>query len=314
MNDEYVKRINAVIQYIKDNSSERITLDELAERSHFSKYHFSRIFTSMVGVTPIAYVNQVRVHKSIQYLTETNRTILDISQLCGFESVSAFNATFKKVYRQTPSEIRTGIRKNSNIPPIVSNNEKELSRPHNYDINESSKSRFLRRIWDMNVSVRELPVYEVAYVRHIGSYLDTHHAWSALGKWAEEHDLTPMSQYFIGISLDDPAVVDESECRYDACVTLPDGFVHKREETEEVVQFKKLSGGSYALYHFYDTVDKLAIAYQSLFGQWLPNSEYEPDDRHCLEFCMNDPAHDKEGKCKVDLYIPIKKRTLIERG
>ncbi|WP_233281156.1 GyrI-like domain-containing protein [Paenibacillus algicola] len=40
----------------------------------------------------------------------------------------------------------------------------------------------------------------------------------------------------------------------------------------------------------------------------LLNSEYDADDRPCLEFCINDPAKDKEGKCKVDLYIPIKKR------
>ncbi|SMF90301.1 transcriptional regulator, AraC family [Paenibacillus uliginis N3/975] len=302
MNNEYVKRMNAVIQYIKDNSSERITLEELAEHSNFSKFHFSRIFTSIVGVTPIAYVNQVRLHNSIQYLTDSDRTILDISQLCGFESVTTFNTAFKKFYNRTPSEVRASGSNNSNISLIVSNNEKELFHPLNYDEHRKI-SHFLRRIWDMNVTIKELPAYEVAYVRHIGSYLDTHLAWSVLGKWANEHQLTPMSQYFIGISLDDPATVEESECRYDACITLPEDFVKKNTD---VVQFKTLSGGTYALYNFYDTVDKLAIAYQSLFDQWLPNSEYDSDDRPCLEFCMNDPANDQEGKCKVELYIPIR--------
>ncbi|WP_310735627.1 GyrI-like domain-containing protein [Cohnella herbarum] len=59
---------------------------------------------------------------------------------------------------------------------------------------------------------------------------------------------------------------------------------------------------------FYDTIDKLGIVYQSIFGQWLPNSEFDPDDRDCLEFCMNNPFEDPEGKAKVDLYIPIKAR------
>jgi len=303
MRNEYVERINTVIQYIKENNSRRLTLDELAERSNFSKFHFSRIFTSIVGVTPIAFVNQVRLQKSVHYLADTSRTILDISQLCGFESVTTFNTAFKKHFNRTPSEVRAILSKNSNISLILSKKQEELSDPLGYY--ERNRSNFLRRIWNMNVQVIELPEYEVAYVRHVGSYLDTHLAWSKLGIWASENDLSPINQYFIGISLDDPNTVEEFACRYDACVTIPKGF-HKENHGD--IQFKKLPGGLFALYQFYDTIDKLAIAYQSLFGQWLPNSEYEADDRPCLEFCMNDPANDKEGKCKVDLYIPIKKR------
>ncbi|MFB9274463.1 GyrI-like domain-containing protein [Cohnella cellulosilytica] len=109
------------------------------------------------------------------------------------------------------------------------------------------------------------------------------------------------------MSLDDPNTTEEHECRYDACVTLPQSFI---KENESEVQFRKLPGGLYGLYHFYDTIDKLGIAYQSIFGQWLPHSEFDPDERECLEFCMNNPFEDPEGKAKVDLYIPIRVRLL----
>ncbi|USK55619.1 AraC family transcriptional regulator [Cytobacillus solani] len=302
-NDDYIKRIGKVIQFIEENSFQPISLEDLASITSFSKYHFSRIFTSIVGLTPIAFVNQKRLHKSAVYLLETNKTILEIASLCGFESVSNFNAIFKRHFSKTPSEVRKEFKENSNFPLQISKIQEELSNPLNYY--KSNKNDFLRRIWKMNISVKELPEYEVAYIRHIGSYLDTHHAWSKLGKWAEQNNLFPTNQYFIGISLDDPSMVDEFACRYDACVTIPIDF-NKEDQSE--VQFKKLSGGVYALYTFYDTIDKFAITYQSLFGQWLPNSEYDADDRPCLEFCMNNPMEDPEGKCKVDLYIPIKKR------
>lgn len=161
-------------------------------------------------------------------------------------------------------------------------------------------------IWKMNISIKELPDYEVAFVRHFGSYLDTFKAWESLGVWAGKNGLFPPEQYFIGISLDDPNSTEETECRYDACVTIPQAF---KKENHSEVQFRILPGGLYGLYNFYDTIDKLAIAYQSIFGQWLPNSEYDPDERNCLEFCMNNPYDDPEGKAKVDLYIPIKPRT-----
>lgn len=157
----------------------------------------------------------------------------------------------------------------------------------------------------MNISIAKLPEYEVAFIRRIGSYFEPNDAWEKLMKWAMENGLFPPEQYFIGISIDNPEVVEEHACRYDACVTVPGGF-DKTKHTD--IQFKRLPGGLYALYPFYDTPCQLAGAYQSIFRDWLPNSEYDADDRECLEFCMNNPADDPEGKCKVDLYIPIKKK------
>ncbi|MNH93019.1 Transposon Tn10 TetD protein [compost metagenome] len=304
MNIDYTDRIERVIQYIEENSNQKLNLDVLASLSNFSKYHFTRIFTSIVGVTPVAFVNRERLQKSVHMLAETNKTILEISNQCGFESLSTFNALFKKHYNQTPSRVRSSIKKNSNFPSQFSNKQAEL--PPHEDYNRNKSNPLLERAWENMITIKELPEYEVAYVRHVGSYLDTHVAWSQLGRWAQQQGLTPKNHFFIGISLDDGNLVDEYACRYDACVTLPSGFEKHKHTTH--VAFKTLSGGMYALYPYYDTIDKFVLAYQTVFSLWLPNSEYDADDRPCLEFCMNDPAQDKEGKCKVDLYIPIKKR------
>jgi len=313
MYDDYAQRVDAVIQYMHERFADRLTLDELAAQSHFSRYHFSRIFASIVGIPPMAYLNQVRLQKAISYLAKDSRTILDVAQLCGFESISAFNAAFKKHYSMAPGEVKRSLGKQSNIPSIISKKQEAITAPQRYDETGGKiANSFLRRVWDMNVSLKELPAYGVAYARHVGSYLDTYHAWSQIGGWAHEHGLTSMNAHFIGISLDDPVTVDEFACRYDACVTLPENFT--KSEDRSGIQFKKLQGGLFATYVFYDTLDKLALAYQSLFGHWLPQSEYEADDRPCLEFSLNFPAHDPEGKCKVELYIPIRKRMAAGRG
>lgn len=304
MNSDYKDRIDRVIKYIEENSNQKLNLDILAGVSNFSKYHFTRIFTSIVGVTPVAFVNQERLQKAVYFLAETNKNILEISNQCGFESVSTFNALFKKHYSKTPSDVRNSVRKNSNISSYFSNKQEELSPLEDY--NRDGKNELLKRAWKNMITIKQLPEHEVAYVRHVGSYLDTRVAWDKLGRWASQKGLTPKNHHFIGISLDDGNLVEEFACRYDACVTLPSGF--ERHEHKKHVEFKTLSGGMYALYPYYDTIDRFVLAYQNVFNLWLPNSEYDADDRPCLEFCMNDPAKDKEGKCKVDLYIPIKKR------
>jgi DNA gyrase inhibitor GyrI len=103
-----------------------------------------------------------------------------------------------------------------------------------------------------------------------------------LGKFGKmgSNGLYAPKQSFIGISLDNPDLVESHNCRHDACVTIPEGFEKKKNND---IQFKTLDGGQYALYQFYDTPEKLNLAYRYMYGQWLPNSEYEADfDRYNL--------------------------------
>lgn len=157
----------------------------------------------------------------------------------------------------------------------------------------------------MTVEIRELPKYEIAYIRRVGSYFEPQDHWGKLLDWAIRNGLVPPNQHFIGISLDDPNIVEGHQCRHDACVTVPKGFA---KESHKEVEFRQLDGGLYVMYPFYDQVEKLVFAYQYVFEVWLPTtSEYEVDySRNNLEFNQNNPADDPEGKGKVDLFIPIK--------
>ncbi|MBW4840987.1 MAG: AraC family transcriptional regulator [Paenibacillaceae bacterium] len=304
MND-YRERVGEVCKFIDAHLDHKLSLDQLAELSHFSKYHFSRIFASVTGDTPFAYITKQRLARAAGCLLETDKSVLEIALLCGFESASNFNAAFKKHFGQTPTGMREQTRQDRNISLSDRNPGEAGQTPTLYD--QTVKHSFLRRVWQMQATIEELPLLEVAYVRHVGSYLETYRAWAQLGKWAAQHRLFPPEQSFIGISLDDPAVTEEEECRYDACVTVPNTL--SRADAPQEIRFQTLPGGLYAKFYFYDTPDKLALLYQSIFGNWLPDSAYDPDDRYCLEFSMNDPAQDPQGKAKVDLYIPIRTRT-----
>ncbi|MFJ5770096.1 GyrI-like domain-containing protein [Psychrobacillus sp. NPDC093180] len=159
---------------------------------------------------------------------------------------------------------------------------------------------------NINIVIKELPEYEVAFVRRVGSYFEPQDHWEKLMHWTNENGIFPPHQSFIGISLDNPEFVESDKCRHDACVTIPAGF---KKEKHSNIQFKKLDGGQYALYPFYDKPELLNLAYKYMFEQWLPNSEYEADyDRYNLEFGLNNPWEDPDGKMKVDLFVPIKKR------
>lgn len=61
---EYLSRINKTFDYIELHLEKPMTLEELATVANFSKFHFSRIFQSIVGETPFQFILCVRLEKA----------------------------------------------------------------------------------------------------------------------------------------------------------------------------------------------------------------------------------------------------------
>lgn len=95
-----------IVEYIGDNYMKPIKIDELAEDNHFSATHFRRVFTSQINMTPLEYINLVRVQNACEYLRNTDKSIAEIAQLCGFGAISTFNRNFSKVKGMTPGQWR----------------------------------------------------------------------------------------------------------------------------------------------------------------------------------------------------------------
>jgi len=99
-------RIGDAIAHIETHYTEKISLDELAKKSHLSKRHFLRIFHDCIGRSPIDHLMHVRIQKAAELLKHTDRTITDIAFDCGFSDSNYFTRCFRKVMEQTPSQHR----------------------------------------------------------------------------------------------------------------------------------------------------------------------------------------------------------------
>lgn len=108
-NDEYNKNedvILPILAYINANYNQKITLDELAAKSGYSKSRFSHVFFEVTGTTPIKYQNAVRLNVSCELLSSTKQSISDIAYSCGFSDSLYYSRVFKKTYNMSPSEYR----------------------------------------------------------------------------------------------------------------------------------------------------------------------------------------------------------------
>lgn len=98
--------IKGVIDYMKENYSKTISLQELAEQANTSKEYLCRIFNEITGISPIVYLNRYRIQRSTVLLPDSNRSISDIAISCGFNNSSYYNKLFMRHMGCTPTEFR----------------------------------------------------------------------------------------------------------------------------------------------------------------------------------------------------------------
>lgn len=103
--------VDHTIAYMNSHFSEKITIEDLAERVNLSAGHFSKIFKLVTGETPIDFLNILRLQKARTMLMDNVRNITEIALECGFQSSSYFSTCFLAKYKMTPSAYRQKILK-----------------------------------------------------------------------------------------------------------------------------------------------------------------------------------------------------------
>ena len=109
--NHYDKRMSTIIKFINQNYPEIRSIEEVADRLHISKYYLCRLFKDATGTTLIDYINTIKVKNACKFLETTNKDMLEISQICGFNSSAYFSNVFKKIMKDSPSEYRQKQRK-----------------------------------------------------------------------------------------------------------------------------------------------------------------------------------------------------------
>ena len=98
--------VSVAIDFINKNYAETLTLEQICKNVLTSKYHFCRKFKSAVGMTVMDYLTYTRVVVAKKLLAETNLTIIEISEKCGFSGISYFCQKFKSLTGKTANQYR----------------------------------------------------------------------------------------------------------------------------------------------------------------------------------------------------------------
>lgn len=266
------------IDYIMRHLDEEISIEDVANHCHYSKYYFSRIFKAETGESIYSFIKRLKMEQSALNLKyEREKTITEIGLDYGYSS-SNYSSAFRKHHSISPAEFRKVINTSSAPNPFHPN---KAARFHSF------------RDYDEHVQIKELEDFFVIYERHIGNYVEIADNWY---RFIEKYnDYFSENTLLIERFYDDPTVSNVEQCLYDICMTVDKDCTFDNTTT--------IYGGKFAVYPFNGLIQEIFDALQGVFVIWLPESGYEMDKRYGL----NIYKHISESmSVALDFCIPIK--------
>ena len=101
--------VRQLLQFINENYSRTVTLEEMAGYTNMSKSYMCRCVKRVFRTTPLEFVTRYRLSRAVNLIESTNKKLVDISYETGFSNVNRFTTIFKKYYACTPQQYRKNM-------------------------------------------------------------------------------------------------------------------------------------------------------------------------------------------------------------
>lgn len=297
--EEYIRRIHKVQDYIEQHFGQPMSIEELSNAAGFSKYHFSRIFQSMLHESLAHYVNRIRMENALFLLVHrADKNITDIAYELGFTDSAVFSRAFKNYYDISPREYRKEYSKNCKDSFLLSEYNKD-----------TAKKEWAEKLFPVTgqITIENLEEKQVAYVRHTGTYETLSKEYVNLLHTLfvhanDQHLFVDEQNWLLAIYHDNPEFGDESQFRTSLCLTVPKDILIQENG---VLGRMKLEGGLYAVGHFRIQQEQFSNVWDYMYKEWLTCSGYVPRNSYPFEVYRNNPDADENHIIEVDIYVPI---------
>jgi len=280
----FFKSIDFVEQYLY----EKITVHQIAAASHYSTYHFSRLFKILVGDSPKEYLRKRRLTVAADRLLKEDIGILQLAMDCQFESQEAFTRAFKALFQITPALFR----KQKDPYRLL---YRDQFSPHMLD--------YLKNRLSMEpeiVTKAEMQVVGIAN-RYDSDDLDLRRLWSAFKPYVGKIP-NRIGDCAFGIYESYEEEGDDVHFTY-LCSVEVSSF----EQTPEGMTTRFIPEQVYAKFTHRGSLASLNETLKYIWGSWLPKSNYEYMEKPDFELYLHG-HNDSDPDSEMYLHIPVKEK------
>jgi AraC family transcriptional regulator len=219
--------------------------------------------------------------------------VVRIAQTAGYETHEAFTRAFTEMFSLAPSQYRKAHRIPAGAGAATALHYAADHPPSHFTPHKTGGPA-------VDVHIETLEPTRVAFMRHIGPYMQVGQTWQRFMAWCGQHGLFGPQTRMIGLCHDDPDVTPADKLRYDACVPVNAGFQPQGDVGVQIIE-----GGDYAVTRHHGPYERIGEAYARLCGEWLPTSGREPRSAPSFDVYLNSPMNTKPEDLLTDIYMPL---------
>ena len=283
-----MQRFFKSIEYIEQHLYDKISVHEIAAASHYSTYHYSRVFKALVGDTPKEYLRKRRLTLAAKRLLTEDVGILELAIDCQFDSQEAFTRAFKALFNMTPAQYRK-----INEPFRLL-----YKKPFSEDDMD-----FLQHGITMEPEIIEQPAMKIVGIatQYDDGDLSLPKLWSAFRPYRNSIPNRVGSDFF---GIYECYEEDDDNTRF---VYICSAQVENFDDVPDGLITRELDAQTYARFTHTGPIARLEDTLRYIWGSWLPKSDYQYADKPDFELL---PAgfNDADPDNKIYLNIPVTRK------
>lgn len=272
--------INRISVYINRHLFEPLSADLLAKLAGLSVFHFRRVFFDVNRENVGSYIQRLRLEYVAYKLISTELPLTRILDSTQVYTKSSLSKAFRKHFGISPLEFR----KRYLLPENTKYSDKGIN---------------------IQPCIKRISSLHVIYLNVGDSYkhMEKYRAlWRRLINFTEEKQLRMPENKFLSLSLDEPVITSQEQCRFYLGITT-------QEAVNPTGPFGSMdiSGGLYAIFRCKGSHKLLPGMYRDIYLYWLPGNGYRQRESLTFEMYINTPNQVPASELITDIYIPVEK-------
>lgn len=287
---EVYTEIQNAVDYIEEKLGDDIKVDDVANRSGYSSYHFQRIFQAVTGFAFKEYLRKRRLSESVKTLRSSKVSIIHIASNCGYLSQEAYTRAFKAEFGLTPGAVRRG-------------NGEEISTLGKIEIasQELCKMESLHIRKPQIICIDPLSVVGVKYSADLNKDYFSRIADAYEDFGIRKHFERIENRMYPGFPFGIPMEYT-SEGAFEFFIGEQ---VKQVGKLDGELSLCSIRGGRYARFAIDGNLSHVREVWRYIYGRWLENSNYELREDFDFEI-INVGRSLLPKRVVMDIFIPVK--------